>query len=271
MKRIVCTLTYAMLLVLALAAGACLAVQPSSAAPELGPEPAATNTLFQVSTIQALLNGQYDGTVTFGSLLTSGDFGLGTFDKLDGEMIAFDGKAYQINASGKVTPVPATWTTPFAVVTNFGSDLELTFNSVKDFADLQLRIQKELPGLNLFYAIRIDGLFQYMKTRSVPAQTEPYPPLAEAAKHQSVFEMKDTSGTVVGFFTPEFGGKVNVPGFHMHYLDQSATHGGHILDLSAQEIVVKIDRTPYLFLNLPLATAGTKMVDRTHELDAIEK
>lgn len=229
------------------------------------------DVLYQVSTIQALLNGHYEGSVRFSELADHGDFGIGTFDDLDGEMIAFDGHFHQVDYTGKVNRVGAGWTTPFAVVTHFEPDMELRFKYVKDFKDLERRLEKELPGLNLFYAIRIDGYFQYVKTRSVPAQQPPYPPLAEVAKHQAVFEIQETIGTVVGFYTPEFGGKVNVPGFHMHYLDQNAQRGGHILDLSASEVVVQVDQTPKLFLNLPLSTANAKMIDRTDELDGIEK
>lgn len=269
MGRLFRTLIFG-LLFLALCVGACFAADGSQDATG-SKEPIATNTLCQVSTIQALLNGHYDGTVSFGSLMKSGDFGIGTFDKLDGEMIAFDGDFYQVAYSGQVNKVKPNWSTPFAVVTKFESDLKLAFRYIKDLDDLKARIKKALPGLNIFYALRIDGFFQYVKTRSVPAQKKPYPPLAEVAKKQSVFEITDTMGTMVGFYTPEFGGKINVPGFHFHFLDQSASKGGHVLDISTLEVVVQVDRTPYLFLNLPLSTAGATLKDRTSELDAIEK
>jgi len=51
--------------------------------------------LSQVSTIDALLDGVYDGTVTCGELKEFGDFGIGTFDALDGEMVFLDGEDYR--------------------------------------------------------------------------------------------------------------------------------------------------------------------------------
>ncbi len=48
------------------------------------------HTLFQTSTIDALLEGKFDGDVSFADLAGRGDSGLGTLDALDGEMIALD-------------------------------------------------------------------------------------------------------------------------------------------------------------------------------------
>lgn len=46
--------------------------------------------IFQLSTINALLEGVFDGNMSYGQLKQHGDFGIGTFNGLDGEMIAFD-------------------------------------------------------------------------------------------------------------------------------------------------------------------------------------
>ena len=58
------------------------------------------HALFQTSTIDALLGGNYEGDVSFAELRARGDFGLGTFDALDGEMVALDGDFYQVKADG---------------------------------------------------------------------------------------------------------------------------------------------------------------------------
>jgi acetolactate decarboxylase len=234
-------------------------------------EPPERNTLYQVSTIQALLNGNYDGAVSFEELAAHGGFGIGTFHKLDGEMVALDGQFWQVTHNGRIKPVDGSMTTPFAAVTSFEPDLELTLRYVKDLDDFTHRLEKELPGRNMFYAIRVDGLIQYVKTRSVPAQEPPYPPLAEVTAHQSTFQRENTMGTLVGFYTPECAGTINVPGFHIHYLDEAREFGGHVLDLSSLEIVVKVDRTPNILVHMPLATAGAELTDRSHELDEVEK
>jgi alpha-acetolactate decarboxylase len=76
-------------------------------------------TLFQVSTTGALVQGVYKGAVTIGELKNHGDFGLGTFEGLDGEMVALDGKFYQVHSDGRITEPPDAAPVPFACVTNF--------------------------------------------------------------------------------------------------------------------------------------------------------
>ena len=64
------------------------------------------HTVFQVSTSGALVAGVYDREVSVRTLLEHGDFGLGTFADLDGEMVVVDGRAYQIKGSGRVSEAP---------------------------------------------------------------------------------------------------------------------------------------------------------------------
>ena len=138
--------------------------------------------LFQTSTLQALMAGVYDGDLTFQALARHGDFGLGTFDALDGEMIALDGIFYQIKADGRVSPVAGSMKTPFAEVTFFKAgrthmiEMPLNYQQLLDYVD------RLLPSPNLPYAIRIDGLFTSVKTRSIPRQQKPYPPLARGGR-----------------------------------------------------------------------------------------
>ena len=62
-------------------------------------------TLYQVSTIDALMQGAYEGVQPVSEIRKHGDFGIGTFDALDGEMIVLDGTVYQAKADGKIYPV----------------------------------------------------------------------------------------------------------------------------------------------------------------------
>lgn len=62
-------------------------------------------SLFQASTINALVEGINEGDTTVKELKKHGDFGIGTFDDLDGEMIELDGKFYQIKSDGHAYPV----------------------------------------------------------------------------------------------------------------------------------------------------------------------
>ncbi|MFA6173308.1 MAG: acetolactate decarboxylase [Kiritimatiellales bacterium] len=235
---------------------------------------AETNTLTQVSTIDALLAGAYDGQMTLGELLKHGDLGIGTFDALEGEMIVIDHKVYQARADGTVRLMPDNTTTPFAAVVDFRADQISDRDSQATYSGLQARIDELAPNKNLFVAIRFDGKFPSMKVRSVPKQQKPYPPLAEVTQHQAVFEYTNVTGTVIGFRCPEFVKGVNVPGYHLHFISKDRKLGGHILNFTAIGGALQIDTCNRFYMVLPedgrLRTVDLSK-DRSKELEKVEK
>src|ERR1700722_19599243 len=74
-----------------------------------------SSEVYQTSTMGALLDGVYDGDVTIRELLQHGDFGLGTFNGLDGEMLVLDGVCYQLRGDGSAQVADADQRTPFAL------------------------------------------------------------------------------------------------------------------------------------------------------------
>lgn len=223
-------------------------------------------TLTQISTIDAILNGVYDGVVTYGELKKYGDFGIATFEGLDGEMVAFDGNFYQIKADGKAYPVSDAMKTPFASMTFFDTDLEERLPEGTDFKKLEGFLDSKLPTANIFYAIKIEGAFSHMKTRSVPAQQKPYPPLVEVTKNQPTFEFNDVKGTIVGFRSPPYVSGVNVPGYHLHFLTKDKDGGGHVLEFRVQEAAVMVDYTSEFSMILPGAGSDFYRIDLTKDL-----
>lgn len=223
------------------------------------------DVLFQVSTIDALLQGVYDGVMNFGELKQQGDFGIGTFEGIDGEMIALDGQYYQVKADGIAYSVNDTMTTPFSTVTYFDKDFDVIV-SAKNFTELSSALDAQIPSKNLFYAIRIDGTFPYVKTRSIPKLSKPYPLLKDAAANQSVFEFEDIKGTIVGFYTPKSAEGLNVPGYHLHLITDDNKAGGHILDLALNSSVIWLDITPTF--NMALPSSGDFIgIDLTKDLN----
>lgn len=77
------------------------------------------SNVYQFSTITSLVAGNFDGMIKFEALLKQGNFGLGTFDHLDGELIVLDGEGYQLKSDGTVNKVTANMTSPFAVMAFF--------------------------------------------------------------------------------------------------------------------------------------------------------
>ncbi len=185
----------------------------------------------------------YDGDLTFAELKQHGDFGLGTFNTLDGEMIEVDGQAYQIKADGVAYPVTDGMKTPFAVVTYFEPDQTMTIAQPMNCEQLKTYLDGLLPTRNIPYALKIAGDFSYIKTRSVPAQTKPYPPLLDVLTDQPEFEFEPTSGVIVGFRLPDYMDGANAPGYHFHFINEARTAGGHLLACQVQAVTVEIDYT----------------------------
>ncbi len=213
------------------------------------------HTLFQTSTIDALLEGKYDGDVSFAELADRGDFGLGTFDALDGEMIALDGDFYGVRADGRAYPIGGRERTPFAVVTFFEPNLSLTLDTPMNLETLCSRLDHLVGGDASCYAVRLDGTFDHVKTRSVPRQNKPYPSLAEVVKHQPVFELREVSGSLIGFRFPLHAQGLNVAGYHFHFITSDRSAGGHVLEIGLLSGELQIDAEADLRLELPPGVA----------------
>jgi acetolactate decarboxylase len=215
----------------------------------------AEKVLFQLSTIGSLFRGVYDGALTCGELKQRGDFGIGTFDGLDGEMVVLDGKVFQVRGDGRVLAADDKLSTPFAVVTFFDADQKLALNGVDSLGELQQKLEPLFPSRNIFYAIRIDGLFSYVKTRSVPKQEKPYRPIV-----QSEFEARGVKGTLVGFWCPGYVQGINAAGFHFHFVSDDRKMGGHLLECVLAEGDAQIQHLSKFELML-LATDAFRKAD----------
>jgi acetolactate decarboxylase len=231
-------------------------------------------TLTQFSTIPALLAGLYDGEWTCAAVLTNGDIGLGTFDQLDGEMIVLDGRCYRARSDGRVVPVAGDEKTPFACVTFFDADMAVSNLTIGSVAALATVLDRQLPSANLVYALRLDGTFAYVKTRSVPRQEKPFRPLTEIVKTQPTFEWRNVRGTLLGFRFPIFAKELNVAGWHLHFITADRQHGGHVLDLRLTNQVAQLDLTPAMQQNLATNAAFLKLDlsgDSTEAVHKVEK
>ena len=252
---------------LCMAVGLCLLLSGCSTTTE--------DIVFQTSTIDALLAGLYDGDMSCRHLLKHGDFGIGTFDRLDGEMVLLDGNIYQVKSDGKVYVPNLSLKTSFATVCQFDADRTIPIKTGSDYEAIRSLINKYAPNQNIFCAIKITGQFKAMRTRSVPAQAKPYPPLREATSNQPEFRMEDISGTIVGFRCPAYVKGINVPGYHLHFISNDRTQGGHVLSVETADCKCHIDVLNQYFLSLPSDAKEFAEIDlsrdRSKELKAVEK
>jgi acetolactate decarboxylase len=208
------------------------------------------HTLFQVSTSGALVQGVYERAVSSNLLLNYGDFGLGTFENLDGEMVVLDGAIYQVRSDGKVTKIVKDVGTPFAVVTHFVADQDQMIEIASSFKDLTKICDRYRDSDNLFYAFRIDGHFGHVHTRAMRETLEGLP-LAKAAAIQPEFEFTGVDGTLVGIWAPQFSSALNIAGYHFHFLSEDRSKGGHLLECSGKHLRIRVERLNDFHLSLP--------------------
>jgi acetolactate decarboxylase len=208
------------------------------------------HTLFQLSTSNALVQGIFDGTTNVGELKKHGDFGLGTFAGLDGELIMIDGDCFRATATGTTSPAGDDWETPFALVTRFHADIETTIDEAPSIDHLTAGLDRLRPSDNVFVGLRIEGRFDELSMRAAcPARAGES--LVEATARQSEFTVTELDGTLVGFWAPEYAGSVSVPGYHFHFISDDRSVGGHVLGCRTAGLVVRIHNESDLHLALP--------------------
>jgi acetolactate decarboxylase len=235
----------------------------------------AAHVLFQASTIGALLEGSYDGDLTFAELGERGDLGLGTLNGLDGEMIALDGEFLRADVDGAVSPVGPGERTPFAVVTRFAPTVDAELPAGLEHEALLAALDRLGPEGESTFAVRLDGRWESVRARSVPRQEPPYRPLAEVVADQHVFELTDVTGTMVGFRFPTFVEGIEVAGYHLHFVDEARRRGGHVLgSRAAGPLRARIDPADDLHVELPpeVDLADPDLAAETHAaIDSVER
>jgi acetolactate decarboxylase len=208
------------------------------------------HTLFQVSTSGALVAGVSAGVVSVKTILDHGDFGLGTFADLDGEMVVLDGRVYQVQGSGRVSEAPPTARAPFAVVTRFVPQIDVEDGPFVALAALQGRCDSFRNSRNIFYAFRLDGRFSRIRTRAVnPSRKGAH--LVDAAKSQSEFHFSNINGTLVGLWSPGFSSAFSIAGYHFHFISEDRQNGGHLLDCAAGKLQLRMEALTDFHLALP--------------------
>ncbi|WP_269545114.1 acetolactate decarboxylase [Corynebacterium freneyi] len=230
--------------------------------------PTTRHTFFQASLMTALLDGIYDGEMSIGELLGKGNFGIGTFDGLDGEMVIIDGVCWQLRGDGSATKASMNQKTPYAVVTNFVPHIvrDAPPNCVR--ADITPFIDSVVPSANYMYALRITGEFEWVTTRTVVKQSRPYPKMIDATEADESVDFENVRGVIAGFRTPVYEKGISVPGCHVHFIDDDRTGGGHVLDFKLKSGVIEICPGTDLQLRLPLSEEFSGAELAPEDLDA---
>jgi acetolactate decarboxylase len=210
--------------------------------------------MYQISTSTALVDGIAQGAVSAQTLLEHGDFGLGTFENLDGEMVILDGAIYQVRGDGSVKRREDDFKIPFAVVTRFQEEENFEAKNIGCLKDLELVCDPHRESNNLFYALEVEGIFDAVHTRAV-SSIAPGTRLVDAAKEQNEFYFSNIAGTLIGLWSPVYSSAFNVPGYHFHFISKDRTKGGHVLQCRARTLRVGLQMLCEYDVHLP--NAGT--------------
>jgi acetolactate decarboxylase len=211
-----------------------------------------SDQVFQYSLFTALANSIYDGNFTVAEVKENGDLGLGTYNGLNGEMIVCNGKVYQCLADGTVRQPDNSELVPFTVLKFFEADKSLTITDTTTYPEMKNMIENKLSSANFIYAFKISGTFEYLKCGSADKQEKPYTnTLSEAIAERPTFEWENITGTMVGFWFPEYVGGVNIPGFHLHFISGDEQKAGHVLEFRASNLEIGIDMSSDFQFVLP--------------------
>ena len=197
--------------------------------------------LYQVGALCGFVDKVYEGDHTMKALMDKGNFGIGTFDLVHGEMIGFDGKFFRIIEDGIARKVDPDHKTPFAWVVDFEETHALILEDIKSFDDFCIQFDKKIPSKNYIYAYRIQCKIDHIQFRTESCQPKPFKPLIETFPDvQRNFELLDITGTIAGFRFPEYFSALNIPGHHMHFLEPELMKGGHVFEVMFKKAEVSV-------------------------------
>ena len=206
--------------------------------------PAPAGWVSQIGTFDYLVQPDYDGLAPVRDGVRGATIGLGTFDRLDGELVLIGGTTYRVGIDGIPRVVSTSRTTPWVEAVRFTPQASMRVPAGTECSALAPLIDDLAGTTGGMVAARLIGTFDVLTARSVPAQSQPYLPLAEVVATQTVFPLTDVGATLVGFRTgPDLMG-VGAPGLHLHGLTKARDAGGHILGCTVgTDVRLSIQRT----------------------------
>ena len=232
------------------------------------------NTIVQVATLNSLMAGNFDRMYNLKDLPSECDFGLGTFENLDGELIKIDGKFYQLKADGVAYVPDENAGTPFTTLSNFHPTKEISLPKTMEMEEFVQYVNKEMPDENVPLLVRFDGEFDFIHVRSVPPQKRPFPTLAEVAAFQPEFKREHVKGSLIGFRFSKYMGALNLPGYHLHFVDDERKFGGHVLGFTVSKGQIKVAESSDFIMHLPSHVESFRHtdfnLDRSKETAAVE-
>lgn len=208
-------------------------------------------TTHQLQLAHVLLDGGYDGVATLEEALAGGDHGLGTVDRLDGELVVVDGQPWRVDYTGAAQLMPPGTRTPFVVVATMHHPRTVRLRNV-DRATVAAAVEDLVDDPGAVISVRLEGSFTSALVRSVPPQSPPYRPYIEVCASDEVRWLHEPfDGVFVGFRFPDLDPGATIAGLHLHGLNHERTTGGHNHDLVVDDAVLSVSASRDVVMHLP--------------------
>lgn len=211
--------------------------------------------MYQVSTLQALMLGYSRSVITVSELLSHGDFGLGTFSDVDGEMIVVDGSCYRATKYGDVVVAEPDRGVPFSTVCTMYDSVQMFFERTGSINDLKTKLNNIIEGqfgLNSMHMARIDGEFDTIEARSESGYKSVHVDLKTVLdKTQMSYKFRRIKGTLICVYFPDYMDGINASGWHIHFISEDRKNGGHVFELAMSSGSGRISKINTIELKLP--------------------
>lgn len=234
-----------------------------------------SNKIYQVSTLQALALGYTRSVVTVEEMLKHGDTGLGTFEHVDGEMIILDGVCYQARQDGSIVRSENSAGVPFAVAGSVKNGRSIDMGEILDIDAIKMELTvliEEDFGLNSIHVARIDGWFNTIHARAgAPYRSQHVTLKNILSKTQKDFTFENLHGTLVCVYYPDYMDGINASGWHMHFVSQDRTLGGHVFAASMSSGKCLLQKMDRIEIQLPTEPAFDTYALKEASQDEIEE
>lgn len=208
------------------------------------------HALYQSTPLAYLQAGNYNTTITVDQFKSLGNFGIGIFDRFDGEAVLLNGVTYQITGTGKVVIPSDQAKLLFGSCMLFDVEKRFAMRNVASYTDFQEALQKYFSTDLHIRALQVEGTFTSVRVGCLQQQNPPYQPFDEATRQVKEYTWRDVRGTLVGFWTPPaVPAAVMASGFHLHFISEDKTLGGHVVDFQADKLTIFFKQIMRLTVN----------------------
>ncbi len=209
------------------------------------------DSLHQFSTFAALISGVYTGDMTISSLAEQGPDGIGVFDSLDGSMVGIDGVFYHTASNGETTIADPSKKITYAQIGCLANGNKVHVENISSYEGLKSKLDNQITNKNVIYLIKIKGFFTEVMLSNISEKSKFYRRLDYSFENKTHYGLKNTEGTLVGIWAPEFMGNMSAPGYHLHMINKERTRGGHLINIKIDKADILIKPMAGFCVNYP--------------------